>query len=234
MQPHECFTPPVVNFAAGNGAVAGSVHALGPAAHGAAEQIQASAVSRADGHHGASDRFRDFGDNGIADTADKRASFSGVMPINHAQTASKTSRPTVPRAPFCNCSESGREFRACVSSLALPERQSRAVGVASIPARLPPHGPFAVLRSGPPLDARGVEISSNDPDAVASMRRAGVPSTHHERPAGVADRFQRSEYPVRASSSDCRHVLKACPSRSDFIDKPEGLEEQPGSISANT
>jgi len=82
--------------------------------------------------------------------------------------------------------------------------------------------------------ARGVEISGDDPHSVSSVRCAGVPSTHHERPAGVAERFQRSENPVCASSTEARDVLKACPNRSDFVDEADGLEEKSGAFSINT
>src|SRR6266542_1265034 len=79
------------------------------------------------------------------------------------------------------------ELRKCLFSL--PQ-------IARIRSPRPPRSPSAV---------RGV--GSNNPCSVPSVRRAGVPSTHHERPAGVAERFQRSENPVSASSSDARDVL---------------------------
>lgn len=65
------------------------------------------------------------------------------------------------------------------------------------------------------------------------MIRAGIVSTHHERPAGVADRFQLCGERVIAESSQARAVLKASPNRSDFVDETDGFPEQAGSVSVD-
>jgi hypothetical protein len=53
----------------------------------------------------------------------------------------------------------------------------------------------------------------DDPHALSSVRRSGMDSTHHERPAGVAKRFQVSEHFVSRCSSKARDVLNDNPSR---------------------
>jgi hypothetical protein len=51
-------------------------------------------------------------------------------------------------------------------------------------------------------------------------------SAHHERPAGVARRFQLGEHPVRASSSKARNILSDDPRRSELGDDPGELENE--------
>jgi hypothetical protein len=99
------------------------------------------------------------------------------------------------------CSLRGRELRLCVASLALPLRQSRFVGVAS-----------------------------DEPDSLTLVRGSGVLSTHHKRPAGVAERFQCIEHPVSASSSEARDILSSDPTRVDLAHEPDVLGEQAGSL----
>ena len=62
------------------------------------------------------------------------------------------------------------------------------------------------------------------------MRRAGVPSTHHERPAGVACRFQFAENPVDAASADARDVLICEPTGSHLSHQPHGFKKQSGAL----
>lgn len=56
------------------------------------------------------------------------------------------------------------------------------------------------------------------------MVGADVASTHHARFAGVAERFQRIEQPVRAASSQISAVLKSEPARAAISDKADGFE----------
>jgi hypothetical protein len=65
-------------------------------------------------------------------------------------------------------------------------------------------------------------------------------STHHDRFAGVAERFQVSEHPVRASSAQRRYVLNDCEKWSDLCDdagelcpEPRSLPLEAGSLSCN-
>lgn len=58
------------------------------------------------------------------------------------------------------------------------------------------------------------------------MVGADVVSTDHERPAGVAERFQRSEDRVCPASSEISAVLKSEPTRSDFSDDANGFKEE--------
>ncbi len=51
-------------------------------------------------------------------------------------------------------------------------------------------------------------------------------STHHERPAGVARRFQPGEDPVRAANAQCRDVLNQHPSRAAFADEAQHVLPQ--------
>ncbi len=56
------------------------------------------------------------------------------------------------------------------------------------------------------------------------MVGADIVSTHHTWFAGVAERFQRSEQPVSAASSQISAVLKSEPARAALFDKPDGFE----------
>ena len=58
------------------------------------------------------------------------------------------------------------------------------------------------------------------------MGRAGMGSTHHQRPAGVARRFQSGEHPVRAVDAQRRDVLSDYPIGSAFLDQPQHLEPE--------
>jgi hypothetical protein len=66
------------------------------------------------------------------------------------------------------------------------------------------------------------------------VRRFNVVSTHHERPAGVARRFQVLEHLVgcsnsrllKAASSDARHVLSNDPTGSEFANESGELGPQ--------
>lgn len=54
------------------------------------------------------------------------------------------------------------------------------------------------------------------------------PSTNHDRPAGVAFRFQASEHFVSASAAESRHILSEHPSWADFADDAEHFKPQAG------
>lgn len=56
------------------------------------------------------------------------------------------------------------------------------------------------------------------------MAGADVSSTHHACFNGVAERLQRIEQPVRATSSEVSAVLKSEPARAAFSDQPDGFE----------
>ena len=76
-----------------------------------------------------------------------------------------------------------------------------------------------------------VDVEANDPGSGPFVVRAhagaalSVASTDHERPAGVAEAFQRSEDPVCALSSEISAVLKSEPTRAAFSDDADGFEE---------
>ena|SRR6266481_155110 len=71
---------------------------------------------------------------------------------------------------------------------------------------------------------------AQNPDPVPLVRCPECPSTHHDRPAGVACSFQRSKYAVRPSSSQIRNVLNEEPVGPDFADDPEHLPPQPAAF----
>ena len=86
----------------------------------------------------------------------------------------------------------------------------------------------------PPLPAdsaaRGVDQSADDPDPVPLVRGSDRPSTHHDRPDGVADSFQRTGDPVIAASLESRNVLNEEPSGSESAGEAE--EVPPGEAAA--
>jgi hypothetical protein len=59
-------------------------------------------------------------------------------------------------------------------------------------------------------------------------------SAHHERPDGVADRFQRIGDPVVASRLELRAVLKSNPTWAALVDDSDGVEEQVVGFKATT
>jgi hypothetical protein len=86
-------------------------------------------------------------------------------------------------------------------------------------------------RLPPASDASGVD--SDKPHALPLVRGADIVSTHHERPAGVAESLQFNEEPVDASSSEARAVLKSAPTRPALSDDADGLEEQAGALAVD-
>ena len=62
----------------------------------------------------------------------------------------------------------------------------------------------------PAFQSRALGVGQNE-DAGAAVGRAGMGSTHHERPAGVARCFQAAEHPVRAANAECRDILNDKP-----------------------
>jgi hypothetical protein len=121
------------------------------------------------------------------------ASHPVGYPIIHSTSPSSSARrcetgeasvPTRPSAP--DCSESGREFRAIVASEARSERVSRAVGVGrtlrSICDTDAVSHERSPLRLLPAAISEAFGVGSNEPHPFSSMVRAGIVSTHHERP----------------------------------------------------
>ncbi|ANV26864.1 hypothetical protein BA939_23605 [Rhizobium sp. S41] len=62
------------------------------------------------------------------------------------------------------------------------------------------------------------------------MIGSDVPSTYHERPAGVAECFQCSEDGVSAPSSEIRAVFKSEPTRTAFSDDADCFEVEPAAL----
>ena len=58
------------------------------------------------------------------------------------------------------------------------------------------------------------------------MGRAGMGSTHHERPRGVTERLQVGEHLVRAPASEARNVLSHHPTRSALGDHARHMGPQ--------
>lgn len=175
--------------------------------------------------------------------------------MSHPEVPSTAAVPSSPARP--NCSFKGLELRSCVSGEAFPDRQSRAVGVArndQLPAHFVIDGQsrlaFAAgvrivrsdgrtfpTRPAPPpwFDPYSVAlgVGSNEPQSLPLVRGTNVVSTHHERPAGVAECLQFNEEPVDASSSETRAVLKSAPTRSALADDADGFEEQAGALAVD-
>jgi hypothetical protein len=83
-------------------------------------------------------------------------------------------------------------------------------------------------RDRSPEHGRGVGkvvAKPEEPDALAKVWCAGMDSTHHARPTGVACLFHSSENPVSAASSEARHVLSSSPTGLDFSDDADEVEE---------
>lgn len=71
------------------------------------------------------------------------------------------------------------------------------------------------------------EAVGHDEDALASVGRAEVVSTHHERPSGVARSLQIRKDRVSAESSKARYVLSHDPTGSEFVDDAEHFGPEP-------
>ena len=67
-------------------------------------------------------------------------------------------------------------------------------------------------------------VVADKPGPLADVVGANAVSTHHARFDGVAERFQFSEQPVSAASSEISAVLKSEPARAAISDKPDGFE----------
>ena len=65
----------------------------------------------------------------------------------------------------------------------------------------------------------GQSLPGDNPHPLAAVRRPDIVSTHHERPSGVACRFQVGEDFVGSDSSEARYVLSKYPSGSEFSDE---------------
>ena len=79
----------------------------------------------------------------------------------------------------------------------------------------------------------GVHQSPDDPDPVASVRRPDVSSTHHERPAGVARRFQITEDDICAATAQSRHVLDEHPAWLEFADEAGELAPEAAALAGD-
>ena len=85
-------------------------------------------------------------------------------------------------------------------------------------------------------EARGVlignliEFASDEPCSGSLVVGPDVASTNHERPAGVAERLQRSEDGVSAPSSEISAVLKSEPTRSHLSNDADGFEVEAGAL----
>jgi hypothetical protein len=66
------------------------------------------------------------------------------------------------------------------------------------------------------------------------MIGSDVPSTYHERPAGVAECLQRSEDGVSSPSSEIRAVFKSEPTRSALSDDADGFEVEAAALAFDT
>lgn len=84
------------------------------------------------------------------------------------------------------------------------------------------------------------DIAADEPGSGSFVIGADVSSTNHERPAGVAECFQRSEDGVSAPSSEISAVFKSEPTSCrfssfaakvvDFADDADGFEEEAGAL----
>ncbi len=73
---------------------------------------------------------------------------------------------------------------------------------------------------------------SDDKDARAFMRGTDVTSTHHERPAGVAERFQVTEDGICAATAQSRHVFDEHPPWAEFTEDPGKLAPESAPLPA--
>jgi len=134
------------------------------------------------------------------------------------------------------CTAAGRhgEFRACAAGSCPESFQSRVAGVGrdatvTCACKLCRPGLLRPRAERPPvtIPTSGVtQVSCDDEHPLASVRGADVVSTHHERPAGVAFRFQSTAHDIRAASTERRHVLSNDPTGSHFAHEPQVLEPQ--------
>ena len=75
-------------------------------------------------------------------------------------------------------------------------------------------------------------IETDEPGPLADMAGTDISSTHHARFAGVAERLQRIEQPVRTTSSEVSAVLKSEPARAALSDQADGfaIEARPRAV----
>jgi hypothetical protein len=95
---------------------------------------------------------------------------------------------------------------------------------------LPLVSDFCEVRMPAASIARGVVQAGDDPDAVSSVRRSDVFSTHHERPSGVAECFQRRQHVVSSASAQGRDVLSQDPTGPELADDPVHLPPEAGPL----
>lgn len=70
------------------------------------------------------------------------------------------------------------------------------------------------------------DVAPDEPTSWSLVIGPDVASTYHERPAGVAECFQRSEHGVSSPSSEISAVLKSKPTRAALSDDADGFEEE--------
>ena len=124
------------------------------------------------------------------------------------------------------CSLSGRELRACVAWLALPLRQSRAVGVAT--RRLWFTARPSSLPLGPLLRPSGLKPCGvgHKPEPIPLMRRPNVGSSQHCPPAVIPERGQVTEDSPKSSSKEGWAVLHEDVAGSNFANDPRHVSPQ--------
>jgi hypothetical protein len=71
----------------------------------------------------------------------------------------------------------------------------------------------------------------HDEHPLSSVRRTGMDSTHHERPAGVPEFFQVTEDDIGSPSAESRDVLSDDPTGSGFSNNPKHLFPESTSFS---
>jgi|SRR6185312_14394069 len=102
----------------------------------------------------------------------------------------------------------------------------RAAPISVCPRR--PSGSFC-----PWCEAEAVAVGHKD-SSLSEVWRSRVVSTHHERPCGVACRFQAFEHDVSASYSEHRRVLNNNPRRKALVDKALEFEPEAGPASVKS
>jgi hypothetical protein len=136
-----------------------------------------------------------------------------------------------PEVHSSTVSFSGREFRSCVSSEALPDRQSRALGVG--------HAFDAVVRLGPPclvalspvpFDPSLAVGVGQDEDSLPSVGCANV-SRAESRPLRIEpERGKVGEDTVEAPAPERRDVLNEDQSRANLGENPGVLAPEAGPL----
>jgi len=96
----------------------------------------------------------------------------------------------------------------------------------NISPRVPGRRPADRAIPGVSFQSRA-EAVGHDEDALASVGRANVVSTDHERPRGVARSLHVFEYPVSAESAEARNVFKEDPRGSEDAGDADDFGPEP-------